>query len=154
MSAIRTKYNKIVNHNPEKREVTLLEDTFVYSDSFKGATGSKFEYISEKEYKKLTSKKEVIERLKSCLDANWLFENGYRSYSGLYNSMKQNNEIDEFCFDYSYTHLHDQMRQELNLSEKEAYIFNCISGGRCFDKDYQGNINPELSKIIRDFESK
>jgi hypothetical protein len=44
-------------------------------------------------------------------------------------------------------------REELNLSEDEAYIFNCSGGGRCFDKDFQGNVNVELSEIIREFES-
>jgi len=55
-------------------------------------------------------------------------------------------------FDTSYKELWDYMRQELNLNEEEAYIFNCTGGGRCFDKNFQGNINPELSKKIRNAE--
>lgn len=35
-----------------------------------------------------------------------------------------------------------------------AFIFNCSGGGRCFVSDFQGNVNPELSKIIREYESK
>ena len=45
------------------------------------------------------------------------------------------------------------MREELNLSKDEAYIFNCLGGGRYFDKDYQGNYNEELSQLIREIEA-
>lgn len=61
--------------------------------------------------------------------------------------------LKELFFDLSYIELWDYMREELNLSEDEAYIFNCSGGGRCFDKDYQGNYNEDLSQLIREIES-
>lgn len=67
--------------------------------------------------------------------------------------MIANDEVEGFVFDTSHNELWDYLREELNLSEDEAYIFNCIGGGRCFDKDFNGNINPELSILIREIES-
>jgi hypothetical protein len=62
--------------------------------------------------------------------------------------------LGELIFDYSYCHLWDYLRTELNLNENQAYIFDCIGGGRCFDENFQGNVNPELSEIIREYEQK
>ena len=67
--------------------------------------------------------------------------------------MIANDEVKDFVFDTSYDELWDYLREELNLSEDEAYIFNWIGGGRCFDKDYQGNYNEKLSQLIREIES-
>jgi len=61
--------------------------------------------------------------------------------------------LTELFFDLSYNELWDYLREDLNLSQEEAYIFSCVGGGRCFDSDFKGNINPELSLIIREFES-
>ena len=61
--------------------------------------------------------------------------------------------LKELFFDLSYSEMWDELREVLNLNENEAYIFNCVGGGRCFDKDFQGNISPELSKVIREYEN-
>ena len=111
----QTEYNKIVNYNEETKKITVLDYIFK-DDSFKGATGSKFEPVSRDEYE-------------------------YRT------------DEDNFVFDTSHNELWDYLREELNLSEDEAYIFNCIGGGRCFDKDYQGNYNEKLSQLIREIEA-
>ena len=146
-----TKYNKIVNYNQETKEITVLDDVFKYNDGFKGATGTKFEPISKAEYKERIKKDNVIERLIDCGHLPEEFKRG--GYNALYKVMKENDELEDFMFDTSYSEMWDYLRKELNLTKEEAYIFNCTGGGRCFDKDFQGNINPELSEIIREYEN-
>jgi hypothetical protein len=50
-------YNKIVNFDPDSKEITVLDDVFKYNDDFKGATGSNFVPVSKKVYKERTLKK-------------------------------------------------------------------------------------------------
>lgn len=147
-----TKYNKIVNFDEDTKEITVLDGIFKYEDSFKGATGSKFEPVSRDEYEDRTDEDNFVEYLiDSGID---LPDNFKRSgFEGLAKAMIANDEVKDFVFDTSYSELWDYLREELNLSEDEAYIFNCIGGGRCFDKDFQGNVNPGLSLLIREIES-
>ena len=151
MNRQETKYNKIVNFDKETNEITMLDYIFQHG-GFKGATGTKFEPITKSEYKERMQKDNVIEYLvDSGID---LPENYKRSgFNGLYKAMKQNNELESFIFDTSYSEMWDKIRTDLKLSKNDAFIFNCIGGGRCFDKDFEGNINPELSQIIREIES-
>ena len=147
-----TKYNKIVNFDEDTKEIIVLDDIFKYEDGFKGATGSKFEPVSRDEYEDRTDEDNFVEYLiDSGID---LPDNFKRSgFEGLAKAMIANDEVKDFVFDTSYNELWEYLREELNLSEDEAYIFNCIGGGRCFDKDFNGNINPELSILIREIES-
>mgnify|MGYP001556407101 FL=1 len=147
-----TKYNKIVNFDEDTKEITVLGGIFKYEDGFKGATGSKFEPISRDEYEDRTDEDNFVEYL---IDSGiYLPDNFKRSgFEGLAKAMIANDEVKDFVFDTSYNELWEYLREELNLSEDEAYIFNCIGGGRCFDKDFNGNINPELSILIREIES-
>lgn len=147
-----TKYNKIVNFDEDTKEITVLDGIFKYEDGFKGATGSKFEPVSRDEYEDRTDEDNFVEYLiNSGID---LPDNFKRSgFEGLVKAMIANDEVKDFVFDTSYNELWEYLREELNLSEDEAYIFNCIGGGRCFDKDFNGNINPELSILIREIES-
>ena len=147
-----TKYSKIVNFDEDTKEITVLDGIFKYEDGFKGATGSKFEPVSRDEYEDRTDEDNFVEYLiGSGID---LPDNFKRSgFEGLAKAMIANDEVKDFVFDTSYDELWDYLREELNLSEDEAYIFNCIGGGRCFDKDFNGNINPELSILIREIES-
>ena len=147
-----TKYNKIVNFDEDTKEITVLDGIFKYEDGFKGATGSKFEPVSRDEYEDRTDEDNFVEYLiDSGID---LPDNFKRSgFEGLAKAMIANDEVEGFVFDTSHNELWDYLREELNLSEDEAYIFNCIGGGRCFDKDFNGNINPELSILIREIES-
>ena len=147
-----TKYNKIVNFDEDTKEITVLDGIFKYEYGFKGATGSKFEPVSRDEYEDRTDKDNFVEYLiDSGID---LPDNFKRSgFEGLAKAMIANDEVKDFVFDTSYNELWEYLREELNLSEDEAYIFNCIGGGRCFDKDFNGNINPELSILIREIES-
>lgn len=147
-----TKYNKIVNFDEDTKEITVLDGIFKYEGGFKGATGSKFEPVSRDEYEDRTDEDNFVEYLiDSGID---LPDNFKRSgFEGLAKAMIANDEVKDFVFDTSHNELWDYLREELNLSEDEAYIFNCIGGGRCFDKDFNGNINPELSILIREIES-
>ena len=147
-----TKYNKIVNFDEDTKEIIVLDDIFKYKDGFKGATGSKFEPVSRDEYEDRTDEDNFVEYLiDSGID---LPDNFKRSgFEGLAKAMIANDEVKDFVFDTSYNELWEYLREELNLSKDEAYIFNCIGGGRCFDKDFNGNINPELSILIREIES-
>ena len=151
MNRQETKYNKIVNFDKETNEITMLDYIFQHG-GFKGATGTKFEPITKSEYKERMQKDNVIEYLvDSGID---LPENYKRSgFNGLYKAMKQNNELESFIFDTSYSEMWDKIRTDLKLSKNDAFIFNCIGGGRCFYKDFEGNINPELSELIRQIES-
>lgn len=158
-----TKYNKIVNFDEEIKEITVLDDIFTYTQeteyktgvesviTMKGATGTKFELVSKEEYDERMEEYNVIEYL---IDSGIELPEQYKGggFQELYEEM-DNDELESFMFDCSYRELWSYLRGELNLSEEEAYIFNCSGGGRCFNKDFQGNINPELSKIIREIES-
>ena len=118
--------------------------------TMKGATGSVFEPISKEQFD------EVIEPYLN--DDKELLIYMAENFGDLNRKMieavdSSEEALKNLFFDLSYQELWEYIREELNLSEDEAYIFNRIGWGRCFDKDFQGNINPELSEIIREFES-
>lgn len=153
MNRKETKYNKVVNFDKETKEITLLDYTFddtLHGKPFKGATGTVFEVISKEQFD---------ETIEPYLDDDkelliYMAENfGDLNRQMIENVDSSEDALKEMFFDLSYAELWDYLREELNLSEDEAYIFNCSSGGRCFDKDFQGNINPELSQVIREIES-
>lgn len=150
---------KIVNFDKEYNEITVLDYVFndtLHNDAFNGATGSKFDVISKAEYKERTSKDNVIDYIISSgfISKDTPKQLEYKIAEVYYKEMKANKEIDSFIFDDSYIHLHDYLRKELKLSKNEAFTFSCSGGGRCFEKGYKGNINPELSKVINQFEGK
>lgn len=146
-------YNKVVNYDKETKEITVLDYVFNDSDHFKGAVGTIFEPVSREEYEDRTDEDNVIEYLiDSGMELPKEFKRG--GFEQLYNAMYNNGELEDFIFDTSYSELWDELREVLNLSLEEAHIFNCVGGGRCFDKSFQGNVNPELSEIIREHESK
>jgi hypothetical protein len=149
MERIKIKFNKVVNYNDG--EIVVLDYVFNDNDGFKGAVGSVFYPISMKEYKKRTTKKAVIEYLKDCFTEEEIKSKG--GINNFYNLIRDSGEIEQAIFDTSYQELWDSIRKELNLNKKNAYIFDCVGGGRCFDEHFQGNINSELSDIIREYES-
>ena len=61
-------------------------------------------------------------------------------------------EEGNLIFDLSYKELWDYMREELNLSTDEAYIFNCVGVGRCFNKNDKFTHNKELEHLLKYFE--
>lgn len=154
-NAKRIEFWKVVNYNNENSgEITVLDGCFIYKDGMQGCTGSKFDVISKAEYKERTNKANVIDYIihSGLLDNSIHTGNDNTKANKIYKELKNNGEIDSFIFDDSYSHLHDYMRAELKLNKTEAYTFSCSGGGRCFDKGFKGNINPELSEVINQFE--
>lgn len=153
-------FNKIVMVN-EYNEITVLQDAFQYEDGFKGLTGSTFYPVSKKEYKERTSLNGITEKLRDCVveeeipEHYLLTDKGYKSknpYKLWAKEIINCGEEEEFAFDTSYCNLWDYIREELNLSEKDAYIFECIGGGRCFNKDDKFTHNKELEYLLKEYE--
>lgn len=146
-----TKYNKVVNI-ADDGEITVLDGVFIYSDDFKGATGSKFYPVSESEYNDTINEDNVID---SFIDSGAELPKGHErnGWQSVYDAMSSD-EIESFMFDTSYSELWEYLRAECGLSLEDAKIFNCVGGGRCFDANFKGNKNKALSKIIRQYESK
>lgn|SRR5690625_734064 len=143
METKREKINKIVK--VDGNEITVLNESFEYADGFKGLTGTVFEIISKSEFYNV---------LEPYLDNDtetliYLAENfgclGREIIEGVDSSKEA---LTELFFDTSYSDMWDYFREELNLSEDEAYIFNCIGGGRCFRADDKFTYNTELEKYL------
>lgn len=146
---------KVVNIDPETNEITMLDYVFKHKDGFKGATGTKFEPVTKAEYKERTSKDSIID---SLIDSGLITYDHNKNIQRkmaevLYKEMKAAKEIDSFAFDLSYTEHWDELRSH-GYPKSKYPIFNCTGGGRCFDKGFKGNVNPELSKIINEYETK
>lgn len=145
----QTDYNLVVNV-AEDNEITVLDYVFIHSDSFKGATGSVFYPISTREYEDRKSYNSLKDSYK------WLWQEAVassRTEEGLENWLEEQDFDDDFLFDTSYSGLWDYLRS-FGFPEEDYPIFECVGGGRCFNSDFQGNINPELSIIIRKYENK
>ncbi len=144
-------FNKVVNID-ENGEITLLSYIFKHSDGFMGATGSKFEPVTREQYEENTTEDAICEYLiDSGVD---LPEQWKRTgFEGWAKAIIDAGEEGAVMYDNSYRELWDYLREACNLDKESAYIFNCVGGGRCFDKKFKGNVNPELSKIIRQYES-
>ena len=146
------KFNKVVNFDKENNEVIVLDGVFKYNDGFKGATGSIFEPVTRERYDEVLEM-DVDEIADYLIDAGFeLPECQKGGFIGWASDFTNDDRLSLF-FDLSYTELHKYIREQIGLTEDEAYMFNCIGGGRCFDNEFKGNINPELSKIIRKYES-
>lgn len=149
-----THYWKVVNIDKESNEITMLDYTFKHSDGFKGATGSKFVAVSKAQYKEQTSKENVIDRIidSGLVEYKHNANIERKMAEVLYKEMKAAGEIESFCFDLSYREHWDELRSH-GYPENKYPIFDCVGGGRCFDADFNGNVNPELSEEIRKFET-
>lgn len=139
MKTKRKKINKVVK--VYGNEITVLDEAFEYADGFKGLTGSVFEAVSKSEFDDV---------LEPYLDNdeetfNYLSENFAEIIEGVDSSEEA---LTDLFFDTSYSDMWDYLREELNLSEDEAYIFNCIGGGRCFRADDKFTHNRELEKYL------
>lgn len=146
--------NKVVNNNKENNEIQMLDYLFDHGDGFKGATGTRFEPISKETYRDMMSKESVIEHLVSSGLITAPNENLEHKFAEvLYKEMKASGELEAFTFDLSYKEHWDQLR-EYGYPKSKYPIFNCVGGGRMFDADFEGNVNPELSKEIRKYEKR
>ena len=144
---MRTTYNKIVI--VEDNIITVLNDSFTHSDDFKGLTGTQF---------KIVSKDSFYNTIEDYLDDDlevleYYADNFGNVTSEMIESVDSSEEaLKELFFDLSYKELWDYMREELNLSTGEAYIFNCVGGGRCFNKNDKFTHNKELEYLLKYFE--
>lgn len=157
-----TTFDKVVNI-AEDGEITVLNEVFEYENEFKGATGSIFYPVSEKEYDIKTTVTAISEYLEAGIPTEEIpdefkynskgdpYKNPYKIWA---KAIKNEGEEGNVMFDDSYCNLWGYLRETTGLNEKQAYIFECTGAGRCFRNDFQGNVNPELSEIIRKYESK
>lgn len=148
-----TTFNKIVNFDKESGEITVLDYIFKHEDGFKGAVGTEFKIITKKSYDEILN--EYLDN-PQAVSEYWKNNIGEcLTYDEIMEISGSEEEVIKLCggLDDSYSELYDYLREELNLSEDEAFTFNCIGGGRCFDKDFEGNVNTELSQLIRDIEA-
>lgn len=148
-----TTFNKVVNV-AEDGEITVLDYIFydtLHGKPFNGATGSKFYPVSRERYEEATERENIIEYL---IDSGFELPDNFKrgGFEEMADAIINNGEEMDLMFDTRYSNLWDYLREELNLTEDEAYIFECAGGGRCFDKNFKGNRNKHLSKLIRDAE--
>ena len=150
------KINKVVK--VVDNEITVLDYAFEYESGMKGLTGSYFEPITKAFYKQQTTLSAIEDRLRDCVNEDEipdeylytdsetkLSKNPYKRWA---KAIKESGEEAEFMFDTSHSDLWDYLREELNLSEDEVYIFNCIGGGRCFKATDKFTHNVELEKYL------
>lgn len=153
MKPIRITYNEVVNIDKENNEILILDDVFEHSKTFKGATGSRFEAVSKAQYKETLKKANVIDYILESgivmVDDKNISKN---KANQIYKELKENNELDQFMFDLSHQFTMWDKIREFGYTEAEYPIFNCNGGGRCFNKDFEGNTNKHLSKIIQKYE--
>jgi hypothetical protein len=146
----QTTYNKVVN--VKNNIVTVLNYIFydtMHGKPFNGATGSEFQPISEEDYNKCVNmdEGEIAEHL---IDAGFELPSQYKK-GGFIEWAEEFKDDDKLSlkYDLSYNEQWDDIREQAGLTEEEAFAFNCVGGGRCFDKAFKGNVNIELSALIR-----
>lgn len=151
MSRKQIDFNKVVNI-AEDGEITVLEYVFSHDESFKGAVGSRFYPVSKSEYEEKIDPEYVIDYL---IDSGLELPDEFKrsGFKGMVDQMTAS-EIENLMFDTSYSELWNYLRKTTGLDKEKAYIFECVGGGRCFSADFDGNVNPHLSEIIREFEGK
>lgn len=150
----KIKFYQVVNIDKESNEIQMLNYLFSYDKDLKGATGTHFEPVNKAQYREAMSKENIID---SIIDNGLI---GYKHNKNierkmaeiLYKEMKIAGELESFCFDLSYTEQWEKLRA-FGFPKSKYPIFNCIGDGRIFDKDFQGNVNPELSAKIRQYET-
>ena len=142
---------EVVNHDTENNEIIMLDYVFNHGNGFKGATGSVFQPINREEYNDMMDEDNFIEYL---IDSGVELPEAYKrtGFEGLAAAMIRGGEVEGYLFDLSYREHWNKLRA-LGYSEEEYPVFNCIGGGRCFDKGFKGNVNPKLTKLINDYES-
>lgn len=146
-------YWEVVNIDKESNEITMLDYLFDHGDGFKGATGSKFEPISKERYNEILDmdEDEIAEHL---IDSGFELPDHHKKGGYIEWAEQFTNEDKLSLFiDSSYHEHYDKIREH-GYTEDEYPVFNCVGGGRCFDNKFKGNVNPELSKLIRKYETK
>ena len=143
------KYNKIVNI-ADDNEIIILNYVFSHGDNFKGATGSKYYPVTEEEIQSRISEFEGDDKeLLIYMAENF----GNLDRNMIENVDSSREALIELFFDNSIDSNPDHKEEiRKHFSVDEYPLIDCVGGGRCFEKDFQGNVNPELSEIIREYE--
>ena len=143
-------FNKIVDI-AEDNQITVLDYVFDHGDGFKGATGSNYYPVTENEIQDRISEYEDDDTELLCYYA----ENfGELTPEMIRNVDSSRESLIELFFDNSIdSNLEHEKEIRKYFPEEDFPIIECVGGGRCFDKDFQGNKNKELSKIIREYET-
>ena len=152
----QTDYNKVVNI-ADDGEITLLDYTFDHGDGFKGATGTMFYPVSLAQYEEQTTLEAIEDRLEGAIPIEDI-PHAYtgtkkRPYKKWAQAIIDADEAGDLAFDQSDSHLWDYLRETCGHDDETAYIYECVGCGRMFNNTFEGNVNPELSAIIRDFET-
>jgi hypothetical protein len=146
-----TKYNKLVGIIDD--EYCFLDYTFKDGD-FMGACGTILQPITRKQYEYDTSEDSLLERLgewwKNAVDNNSTELGKVEWVRDIYNR-----DGDDALYDLSGYDLWDQLRN-IGLTEEDYPVFNCIGGGRCFDKNMKFDkvYDQKLVDIINQYEKK
>lgn len=131
--------------------ITMLDYVFEQGD-WRGAVGTQFKAIDRETYEAYTDRECLIEYLMDTeIEVPDCYKRG--GYEMWADAIIDYGDAGEFMFDQSGCEHWDNLRESLGLTEDEAYIFECVGGGRCFDKNYVGNKDANLSAIIRRYES-
>lgn len=143
-------YYKVVDV-AEDGTITMLDYVFEQGD-WRGAVGTQLKTIDRETYEAHTDRECLIEHLMdSGIDVPDCYKRG--GYERWADAIIDCGNAGEFMFDQSEREYWDDLRKTLGLTEDEAYIFEYVGGGRCFDKNYVGNKDANLSAIIRRYES-
>jgi hypothetical protein len=155
------KINKIVNFDKEEKQIKMLDDFFIYEEEAKkptiitmcGATGTIFEIVSKDYFDKIISpyENEPMELLRYYVEN--FGEVTTRMIDNIDEACTQE-ELKNLFFDLSYIEHWDYLREELNLNENEAYLFNCVGGGRCFNEGEEFSHNKDLKVYVDILENK
>jgi len=146
----RVSYGKVVNI-AEDGEITVFDGTFNYPDGFKGATGSKFYPVTQAQIdERFENQEDELRELWQMAVSEGQTEASLTDWADSYTHEAGNSAFYDLSYENQYW---DEIRSH-GYPVEEYPIFDCVGGGRCFDADFQGNVNPELSEIIRQFEAK
>ena len=143
-----TKYNKIVGRIGN--DYYFLDYTFLHSDNFRGATGSKLSPLTEDEYNKRVEDyfnidnmreywQQAVEAKKTDLGLDdWI-------------ELVRDTDGEEYIIDRSDEPYAEILREMLG---HEAFEVECVGGGRCFKKNMKFDevYNKKLVKEINKFE--
>lgn len=153
MSRTETKYNKLVGKLDD--EYYFLDETFVYDDNFKGATGKALCPVSKEEYEQVTDLDNVKDLLKEIWQQAVESDNTELGLDDWVQMVIDTDGVEEVVFDTSgwYGKEWDELRA-LGYSEEEYPVFEWSRCGRIFSKNMKFDevYAPELIKEINKVE--
>lgn len=119
--------------------IVMVDDFFFYEDiagSLHGVTGSTFRPVNQETYDLETSRDALLERFEDE-------EGGAR----MVRLAVESGEEDELAFDLSYAERHPVLRGA-HETMRDAVVFDCTGGGRCFDAEDKGEYSVVLDETL------